>query len=143
MNSNIEIRVKELISEFNQFKDWEDRYKYLIQLGKNLSPLPEDYRIDKNLIKGCQSKAWLHAEFKDGIVNFHGDSEAAIVKGIMAIALKVYSGSSPDEILKTGPGFLEEIGLREHLSMSRSNGLSSLLKLISTYAIVFKNMESK
>jgi len=143
MNSNIESRVKEVINEFNQFKDWEERYKHLIKLGKELAPLPEEYRIEKNLIKGCQSKAWLHAEFKEGYIHFYGDSEAAIVKGIMAIALKVYSGSTPDEILKTGANFLEEIGLREHLSMSRSNGLSSLLKLVSTYAIVFKNMESK
>lgn len=140
MDTNIEERVNKIITEFEKYSDWEDRYKHLIKMGKEMPVFPDEYKIEKNLIKGCQSKAWLHAEYKDGKIHYHGESEAAIVKGILAITLSVYDGSTPDEVLKTKPEFLEKIGLREHLSMSRSNGLSSLLKLVSTYAIVFKNM---
>ena len=121
MNSSIETRVNNIVNSFLEYQDWEERYKHLIKMGKELNAFPEEQKVEKNLIKGCQSKAWLHAEFKDGRVVFYGESEAAIVKGIMAIALKVYSGATPDEILNTKPDFLETIGLREHLSMNRSN----------------------
>ncbi|MEE2743444.1 MAG: SufE family protein [Bdellovibrionota bacterium] len=132
-------RVKVLVEEFNQILDWEDRYKNIIQRGKQLAPMNEDKKVDKNLVKGCQSKVWFHAEMKEGKIYFQGDSDAAIVKGIVALLLTIYSESSPDDILNTKPDFLDEIGLKEHLSMSRANGLSSMLKQISLYAIVFKS----
>ncbi len=132
-------RVKVLIEEFNQISDWEGRYKNIIQRGKQLAPMNEDKKIDQNLVKGCQSKVWFHAEMKEGKIYFQGDSDAAIVKGIVALLLTIYSESSPDDILNTKPDFLDEIGLKEHLSMSRANGLSSMLKQISLYAIVFKS----
>lgn len=132
-------RVKVLVEEFNQISDWEDRYKNIIQRGKQLAPMNEDKKTDKNLVKGCQSKVWFHAEMREGKIYFQGDSDAAIVKGIVALLLTIYSESSPDDILNTKPDFLDEIGLKEHLSMSRANGLSSMLKQISLYAIVFKS----
>jgi len=136
---SIQERVKILIEEFNSLSDWEERYKSIIQRGKSLSVMNEDYKIEKNLVKGCQSKVWFHAELKEGLIHFQGDSDAAIVKGIVALLLFIYSGSSPQDILTTRPDFLDEIGLKEHLSMSRANGLSSMLKQISLYAIVFKS----
>ena len=134
---SIKKRVEVLIEEFNQISDWEDRYKYIIQRGKKLEPMSEDKKTDKNLVKGCQSKVWFHAEMREGKIYFLGDSDAAIVKGIVALLLYIYSESGPDDILNTKPDFLDEIGLREHLSMSRANGLSSMVKRISLYAIVF------
>lgn len=139
---DINKRLVNLVNEFNQFSDWEERYKHLIEKGKNLETFPSEFRTDKNLVKGCQSKAWLHAEIKNGTIFFHGDSEAAIVKGLISIVLEIYSNSTPDEILNTKPTFLEDMGLREHLSMSRANGLSSMLKQISLYALVFKSQLS-
>ena len=139
MSMSVNDRVKVLIEEFNQISDWEDRYKNIIQRGKQLAPMNEDKKVDKNLVKGCQSKVWFHAEMKEGKIYFQGDSDAAIVKGIVALLLTIYSESSPDDILNTKPDFLDEIGLKEHLSMSRANGLSSMLKQISLYAIVFKS----
>ncbi len=137
---SIQERVKILIEEFNNLSDWEDRYKSIIQRGKSLPVMNEDYKIEKNLVKGCQSKVWFHAELKEGLVYFQGDSDAAIVKGIVGLLLFIYSESSPHDILNTRPDFLDEIGLKEHLSMSRANGLSSMLKQISLYAIVFKRI---
>ena len=139
MSMSVNDRVKVLVEEFNQISDWEDRYKNIIQRGKQLAPMNEDKKIDQNLVKGCQSKVWFHAEMKEGKIYFQGDSDAAIVKGIVALLLTIYSESSPDDILNTKPDFLDEIGLKEHLSMSRANGLSSMLKQISLYAIVFKS----
>ena len=132
-------RVDELVEEFKGIDTWEEKYKHLIELGKRLKPMAEDLKNDKNLVRGCQSKVWFNAEIKDGVVYFQGDSDAAIVKGIVALLLHVYSESTPDEILSTRPSFLDKIGLREHLSLSRSNGLSSMLKQISLYAIAFKS----
>ncbi len=138
MADKISTRVEILKDEFGDIGSWEDKYKHIIQKGKELDSLNDSYKDDKFLVKGCQSKVWFHAEMKDGIVYFQGDSDAAIVRGIVALLLYVYSGSSPDEILATKPIFLAEMGLREHLSMSRSNGLSAMLKQISLYAIAFK-----
>lgn len=131
--------VKNIIKDFKGINSWEEKYKHLIELGKALPPMEESYKIEKNLVRGCQSKVWFHVDNRDGRLYFQGDSDAAIVKGIVALLLHVYSGRTPDEILSTKPTFLEDIGLREHLSMSRSNGLSSMLKQISLYAIAFKS----
>ena len=138
MSTTISETIKTIINDFQGINSWEDKYKHLIELGKKLHPMDETFKVEKNLVRGCQSKVWFHVEIQDGRLYFQGDSDAAIVKGIVALLLSVYSDRTPDEILSTKPTFLEDIGLREHLSMSRSNGLSSMLKQISLYAIAFK-----
>ena len=135
---SIEKRIEEIVSKFNQFEDWEDRYRELITFGKKLDEMQEEYRIEENKVKGCQSQVWLHASFDDGIIDFQADSDAAIVKGIVGILMFIYSGSTPLEILTTKPSFIDDIGLRQHLSMSRANGLNSMIKQISIYAIAFQ-----
>lgn len=131
-------RVGQLLKEFEEIEDWEKRYKLIIQKGKQLEALPEEQRIESNKVKGCQSQVWLHAEMQEGRIIFLADSDAAIVKGIISLLLQVYSNSTPDEILQTKPDFVDELGLRQHLSMNRSNGLSAMLKQISLYALGFK-----
>ncbi|MCO4793053.1 MAG: SufE family protein [Bacteriovoracaceae bacterium] len=134
----IQQRVKDLIDEFSSFDDWESRYKHIIAVGKDLPPMNEEYRLEENKVKGCQSQVWLFPELSGEKLVFHADSDAAIVKGIIALLLRVYSNSTPAEILATKPDFLDQIGLREHLSMSRANGLSSMVKQISMYAVVMQ-----
>lgn len=134
----IQDRIDKIKHEFLSFSDWESRYKHLIEMGKQLPAMNEGLKVDSNKIKGCQSQVWLMAELKDGMVYFVADSDASIVKGIVALLVYIYSASTPDEILSTKPTFLEEIGLREHLSMSRANGLNSMLKQVSFYAMAFK-----
>lgn len=131
-------RIKLIVDEFKKYSDWEDRYKHLIDLGKSLAPMPEDHKAENNKIKGCQSQVWLHAELDGDKVIFTADSDASIVKGVIALLVQVYSGCTPDEILTIKPTFLEEIGLKEHLSMSRANGLTAMLKQITFYAMAFK-----
>jgi len=134
----IQQRIEEITNKFNQFDDWEDRYRELIKFGKTLPEMSEDLKIEDNKVKGCQSQVWLHPTFDDGIITFEGDSDAAIVKGIVGVLLYVYSKSTPMEILSTKPSFIDDIGLRQHLSMSRANGLNSMLKKISIYAMAFQ-----
>jgi len=131
-------RIEQIKHDFSQFPDWESRYKHLIEIGKHLPIMDESQKVESNKIKGCQSQVWLFAEMNNGIISFTADSDASIVKGIVALLVIVYSGSTPDEILITKPQFLEDIGLREHLSMSRANGLTSMLKQITFYAMAFK-----
>jgi cysteine desulfuration protein SufE len=133
-------RTTQMKNRFLQFQDWEDRYKELITLGKQLPAYPEEKREDKYKVKGCQSQVWLCPEFKEGRVYFHADSDALLVKGIAAVLVGVYSDASPDEILSTKPDFLSEVGITEHLSMNRSNGLAAMMKQIQMYAVVFKSM---
>jgi cysteine desulfuration protein SufE len=130
-------RIGNLKKDFLGFREWEERYKHLIELGKKMPSMEEIYKTEENKIKGCQSQVWLHAELVGDKVTFSADSDASIVKGIVALLVYVYSDSTPDEVLRTKPTFLEDIGLREHLSMSRANGLSSMLKQISFYAMAF------
>lgn len=134
-------KTNQIKERFLQFKDWEDRYKELIQLGKHLAPYPEDRRDDKYKVKGCQSQVWLYPEFKDGRVYFYADSDALLVKGIVGLLVSVYTDSTPDEILATKPDFLKEVGITEHLSMNRTNGLAAMMKQIQMYAVVFKSMQ--
>jgi cysteine desulfuration protein SufE len=136
-------RTTQVKERFLQFKDWEDRYKELINLGKQLPAYPEDKRDEKFKVKGCQSQVWLCPEFKEGRVYFHADSDAVLVKGIVGILVSVYSDSTPDEILSTSPDFLKEVGITEHLSMNRSNGLAAMMKQIQMYAVVFKSMSAQ
>lgn len=135
----IQERIKELVSEFSQFNNWEDRYKHLIEIGRKMPAMNPEFHVESHLVKGCQSQVWLYATLsQEGKVIFEADSDASIVKGIVALLVRIYSHSTPDEILMTKPHFLEEIGLREHLSMSRANGLNSMLKQISFFAIAYK-----
>ncbi|MFA6238549.1 MAG: SufE family protein [Bacteriovorax sp.] len=131
-------RIQKIKTEFQSFNEWEGRYKHLIDLGKKMAPMEEAYKIEENKVKGCQSQVWLHADLLEDKVVFTADSDASIVKGIVALLVYVYSGATPDEILTTKPTFLEDIGLREHLSMSRANGMTSMLKQITYYAMAFK-----
>ena len=129
---------EEIIDEFSGFDDWLDRYQLLIDLGGEQQPLPEEYKTDNNLIEGCQSRVWLQADYADGKITFRAESDALIVKGIVSLLIKVYSGRTPDEILDNEPYFVEAIGLKEHLSPTRSNGLVAMIKQMKLYALAFK-----
>lgn len=137
MNTINEIQ-NDIIEEFSGFDDWLDRYQLLIDLGSEQPALDEQYKTDSNLIEGCQSRVWLQADYVDGKVLFRAESDALIVKGIVALLVKVYSGHTPDEILGSDLYFVEEIGLKEHLSPTRSNGLLSMIKQMRLYALAFK-----
>lgn len=131
----------EIIEEFSMFDDWMDRYALLIELGNSLEKLDDKYKVESNLIEGCQSRVWLYAEYVDGKVIFKAESDAVIVKGIIALLIKVLSGRTPDEIINADLYFVERIGLKEHLSPTRSNGLVSMIKQIRFYAMAYKAKE--
>ncbi len=128
----------EVIEEFSEFDDWMDKYQLLIDLGNEQAPLDAKYKTDQNLIDGCQSRVWLQADLVNGKLVFQAESDALIVKGIIALLVKVVSGHTPDEILDTDLYFIERIGLKEHLSPTRSNGLLAMVKQIRMYALAFK-----
>ncbi|MBQ9882861.1 MAG: SufE family protein [Bacteroidales bacterium] len=132
----------EIIAEFSDFDDWMDRYQLLIDLGNEQAPLDEKYKTESNLIEGCQSRVWLHADYIDGNIVFQAESDALIVKGIIALLIKVLSGHTPEEILNADLYFIDRIGLHEHLSPTRSNGLLSMVKQIRMYALAFKTKEN-
>lgn len=133
----------EIIAEFSDFDDWMDRYQLLIDLGNEQQPLNERYKTDQNLIEGCQSRVWLQADDVDGRLVFQAESDALIVKGIVALLIRVLSGHTPDEILEADLYFIDRIGLREHLSPTRSNGLLAMVKQMRMYALAFKAKEGK
>ncbi|CDA20903.1 MAG TPA: SufE family protein [Porphyromonadaceae bacterium] len=133
----------EVVDEFSAFDDWMDKYALLIELGNSLSPLDEQFKVESNLIEGCQSRVWLHAEYRDGKVLYQAESDAVIVKGIVSLLIKVLSGHTPREILDTHLYFIEQIGLTEHLSPTRSNGLLAMVKQMRLYAMVFKAQEDE
>lgn len=139
----IKEQQEELIRQFEDLNDWEEKYTLIIKMGRELPDLPEEYRVDKNKIEGCQSQVWMHAEFKDGKINIYADSDAMIVKGLIAMLVKVYSGYTPEEILSSPPDFLKKIGVDTHLSPTRKNGLSAMLKQIQLYAVAFKALGAK
>jgi len=128
---------EEIIDEFSMFDDWEERYQYMIDLGKDLPLIDEQYKTEDNIIKGCQSKVWVHAEMLDEKVNFTADSDAIITKGIIAILVRVFSNQHPQDILDADTGFIDAIGLKEHLSPTRANGLVSMIKQLKMYAIAY------
>ncbi|MDR1938160.1 MAG: SufE family protein [Tannerellaceae bacterium] len=130
-----------MIEEFSVFPDWMDRYALLIELGNSLPPLDEALKTESNLIEGCQSRVWLHAGFNDGKVYFQGESDAVIVKGIVSLLIGILSGHTPQEILDADLYFIDRIGLREHLSPTRSNGLVAMLKQMRMYALAIKQVE--
>ena len=133
----IENAQKHIIDNFLFFDDWTQKYEYIIELSKDLEFMSENLKNEENLIKGCQSKVWLHAEMVNGKINFLADSEAIITKGIISILLSVFNNRKPQEILDSDMGFIEKIGLKEHLSPNRANGLSSMYKQIKFYALAF------
>ncbi|MDX1919229.1 MAG: SufE family protein [Candidatus Caenarcaniphilales bacterium] len=130
----------EIVEEFARFSTWEEKYKHLIQLGRSLPKFPEEFRTDQNKVTGCQSQVWLHAELDGQTVKLYADSDAMIVKGLIALLLRLYSGRTTREIIETQPDFIQEIGMDRHLSMNRSNGLAAMTKQIKLYALVFQSM---
>lgn len=134
---------QEIIDEFSDYDDWMDKYQLLIDLGNEQEPLDEKYKTESNLIDGCQSRVWLQADYKDGKIHFQAESDALIVKGIVSLLLRVFSDRTPDEILNADLHFIEEIGLKEHLSPTRSNGLVAMIKQIKLYAMAFKAKEEE
>ena len=135
---NIKEIQNEIVDEFSMFDDWMERYEYIIELGKGLPIIEDQYKREDNIIKGCQSKVWVHAEEKDGKVIFSADSDAILTKGIIAILIRAFSNQTPAEILEANTDFVDEIGLKEHLSATRANGLVSMIKKIKMYALAFE-----
>ncbi len=134
----IEEIQNEIIDEFSMFEDWEERYQYMIDLGKTLPLIDEKYKTEDNIIKGCQSKVWVHAEMNDDKVVFTADSDAIITKGIIAILIRVFSNQHPKDIIDANTDFIDKIGLKEHLSPTRANGLVSMIKQLKMYAIAYQ-----
>ena len=130
---------EEIIDEFSMFEDWMERYEYIIELGKTMPLIDETFKKDENLIVGCQSKVWLHSEIEDQKINFTADSDAILTKGIVAILLRVFNNQTPKDILDADLYFIDEIGLKEHLSPTRANGLVSMIKQIKLYALAFQS----
>ncbi len=134
---------REIIEEFTLFDDWMDKYNHLIDLSKTLPEIDSKYKTEDNLIKGCQSKVWLHSEYSDGKVYFYADSDAIITKGIIAILIRVMSGRRPEELVNADLFFIDEIGLRENLSPTRANGLAAMVKQMKMYALAYQTKEQK
>ena len=134
---------QKIINEFSIFEDWMDKYNYLIDMGRTLPIIDEKYKTDQYLISGCQSRVWLSAEMKDGKVNFKADSDAVITKGIVNLLIRVLSNQTPEDIINTNLEFIDQIGLKDHLSPTRSNGLTSMIKQMKLYALVFKTKMAK
>ena len=132
----IEIQ-NEIVDEFNMFDSWIEKYEYLIDLGKNIPKISNENKTDDNIIKGCQSKVWLHATEDNGKVNFFADSDAIITKGIISLLIRTFSGQKPQDIIESNLDFIDKIGLRQHLSPNRANGLNNMIKKIKFYAIGF------
>ena len=134
----IDETTSNIVQEFSAFDDWMDKYNYLIELGKNVPAIDEQYKVPNNLISGCQSRVWLHAAFRDGKIYFTADSDAVITRGLVSLLIRVLDGRTPDEILEASMDFIDAIGLKEHLSPTRSNGLTSMVKQMKLYALAFK-----
>ena len=137
--ASIEDVQNRIVREFNLLEDWTERYKYIIKLGSKLPQLDSSKKIEHNIVKGCQSQVWLHAEFSEGKIIFEADSDAAITKGLVALMVHLYSHQSPNPILATEPTFITEIGMNEHLSPTRANGLASMVKQMKIYALAFSS----
>lgn len=130
----------QIVNDFELFDDWDDKYAYIIELGKKMPPMPEKYKTEDNIVKGCQSKVWLHAYNEDDKVFFLGDSDALIVKGLVSLLTMVLSGQKAKDIAQSDLFFLEKIGLQQHLSMTRANGLVAMIKQMKTYGLAFANV---
>ena len=129
---------KEIVEEFQLFDSWDDRYEYIIDLGKKLPALDPRYKLEENKVKGCQSTVWLAADYSEGKIYFKADSDAVIVKGLISLLIRVLSGHTPDEIIEARLGFIQEIGMHSHLAQTRSNGLLAMIRQMKNYALAFK-----
>ncbi len=136
----IEEAQSDIVQEFEHVGDWNERYKHIIQAGRALTPLPEEFKTEDNIVRGCQSQVWLKASLENGKVIYQADSDALIVRGLIAMTLRVYSGHTPADILAAAPDFMERIGMSSHLSMTRSNGLQALIKKIKIYALAYQTI---
>lgn len=132
-----------IIEEFSFFSEWTEKYEYIIQLGKDLPLIDEQYKTEENLIKGCQSRVWLHADYKNGKIYFTADSDALITKGLVSMVVRVLSGQTPKDIAGSDIYFIDEIGLKSHLSLTRSNGLLSMLKQMKMYGVAYQAKETQ
>ncbi|MAL16919.1 MAG: Fe-S metabolism protein SufE [Balneola sp.] len=135
---DIQVTEERIVKEFELLQDWPERYKYIIKLGDKLDPLPEEARVEDNLVKGCQSQVWLTASMDDDKIIFKADSDAAITKGLVSLMVRFYSGREPDVIIDKKPEFIDKIGMSQHLSPTRANGLASMVKQMKIYAMAFK-----
>lgn len=135
---SIKEKEQEIVEEFSLFDDWMDKYNYIIETGKSIDKIDEKYKKNQYLISGCQSQVWVHAEYKDGKVYFKADSDALITAGIVGLLMRVMSGQTPEEIINADLGFIDEIGLKEHFSQTRSNGLVNMIKQMKLYALAFQ-----
>jgi cysteine desulfuration protein SufE len=142
-NKSIEETEAEIVEAFSWFENWEEKYEYIIELGKKLPSLEEEYKKEENIIKGCQSTVWLVAEYRNGKVIYKADSDALSVKGLVSMLISVLSGHTPDEILEARLGFIKEIGMMAHLAQTRSNGLVAMVKQIKNYALAFKSVNAE
>lgn len=129
---------QQIIKEFESLSDWTERYKHIIKQGRNLEPMDEQHKVEENLVRGCQSQVWLHTRLEDGKVIFEADSDAAITKGLVALMVRFYSNQAPGDIIAVNPTFIKKIGMQEHLSPTRSNGLASMVKQMKIYAMAYK-----
>lgn len=139
MDMTIEEKQDRIVRQFELLGDWPERYKYIIKLGQKLDPLEEEHKVEENLVRGCQSQVWLVTEQDNDKVIFKADSDAAITKGLVAMLVNFYSGENPDTILQTDPEFIDKIGMQQHLSPTRSNGLASMVKQMKIYAMAYKS----
>ncbi len=141
-HKTIEETEREIVEEFSLFDSWDDKYEYIIDLGKKLPPLEDKYKIDENRVRGCQSTVYLVADYKDGKVFYKAESDAVIVKGLISMLIRVLSGQTPDEITEAKLDFIRKIGMMTHLAQTRSNGLLAMVKQMKNYALAFKLKES-
>lgn len=141
MINTIQQTEAEIVEEFSLFDSWDDKYEYIIDLGKKLAPLPDEFKKDENKVRGCQSTVWLIADFKDGKVYYRAESDAIIVKGLISMLIRVLSGHGPDEIINAEMDFINKIGMTSHLAQTRSNGLLAMVKQMKHYALAFKSLK--
>lgn len=134
---------EQIVEEFELFDTWEDKYEYIIDMGKKLQPLEEQFKTEDNIIKGCQSRVWLVTDYKDGKILFKADSDAVIVKGLVSMLIRVLSNHTPGEILDAQLGFIDKIGMKQHLAQTRSNGLAAMVKQMKSYALAYKMKAEK
>ncbi len=130
---------QDILGQFQALSDWTERYKYIIELGRQIPPLDEEHKVEENLVRGCQAQVWLNTYLEDGKVIFEADSDAAITKGLVALMVRFYSGQTPETIISTKPEFIKKIGMEKHLSPTRSNGLASMVKQMKIYAMAYKS----
>jgi len=128
----------EIVEEFSDYNDWMDKYSYLIEIGNDMPPYPDEYRVQQNIIEGCQSTVWINAELNNGLIHFDADADAIIVKGIVGLLIRVLSDQTPDDILSADLYFIDKIGLKENLTPTRSNGLLAMIKQMKLYAMAYK-----